>query len=171
MSLAVEAQPPTSAAAHPLVSTLVWFWNRLSAKDGAVDIEKKSTGSRTPGTDSGGELGLMWNEEYGGHLDLYAEYVLENKKQDKKSIPALKGSSDINDDVANSGKDSPYTFSPGWGWYAPITPPRDLMPPLPQTFFVSSPKLRPKSSLAFHNPTQDANKAKVVQAIPLDLRR
>jgi len=163
MSLAVDAQPSTSAAAHPLVSTLVWVWNRYCAKETTETEKKSTTGSRTPGTDSGGELGLMWNEEYGGHLDLYAEYVQDSKTQDKKS----KGSSsDSNDDVANSGKDSPFTFSPGWGWYLPITPPRDLMPPLPPTLCASSPKLRPK-------PNSDATKAKVVQviAIPLDLRR
>jgi len=120
-------------AQHPLVSTLFWVWNRLNSQRGPVNDppeENKKNGEggggggdKSPAFGSGRELGLMWAEEYGGHLDLYAEYVQDLAKGKPADEPK--------EVDANSGKESPFTRSPGWGWYMPITPPRDSPPVLP----------------------------------------
>jgi hypothetical protein len=135
MQTAPDTQP--SIAQHPLVSTLFWVWNRINAKKEVSEGGEVGTGTKTPPmTVSGGEeseLGVMWNEEFGGHLDLYAEYVQDLKGRNSssghyKDKVEAGSSSDKVDQIKDSQTPSPgsgYAPSPGWGWYMPITPPRD----------------------------------------------
>lgn len=108
-------------ARHPLVSTLFWLWNRFQPNP--CEDHRSDTAIRSPKSASGGELGLMWNEEYGGHLDLYAEYFQDLK--DRNPL-YLKTSSLDGSGNKDTGSSSPFaTPSPAWGWFTPITPPRD----------------------------------------------
>jgi len=144
---------PTMAQ-HPLVSTLYWVWTKLNSgrvpddplastsenernNSGGSGSTSSSSGSGSGSTprnsSSGRELGLMWNEEYGGHLDLYAEYVQDLKSHGGTVVDLAPQSDKVAD-----GKESPFTArSPGWGWWVPITPPRDS-PSLGLPFFDNS---------------------------------
>ena len=152
---------PTMAQ-HPLVSTLYWVWTKLNSgrvpddplsstsenernsssgsgsgsgsTSNSSSVSASGSGNTPRSSSSGRELGLMWNEEYGGHLDLYAEYVQDLKSHGGTVVDLAPPQSDK---VAD-GKESPFTTrSPGWGWWVPITPPRDS-PSLGLPFFDNS---------------------------------
>jgi hypothetical protein len=129
---------------HPLVSTLLWAWQKFNGvpadqsqqdksrgSDSTLGKQAGGTGSPRSGTKSDGDLGLMWQEEYGGHLDLYAEYFTELKKGQvgKKHTESLQNKENKDTSGTDTPNYSPFaTPSPGnWGWYIPITPPREGM--------------------------------------------
>ena len=148
---------------HPLVSTLLWAWqkfNGVTPGEGKGGEGNKKSSSPRSSPKSGGELGLMWQEEYGGHLDLYAEYFTELNT----SQPAGQQNKENRESSGTITPNySPFaTPSPGnWGWYIPITPPREGMfgttnSPGPGTgriskplkVVVASPVTAPTSSLS-----------------------
>jgi len=179
MQAAPDTQP--SIAQHPLVSTLFWVWNRINAKKDVSEGEV-GTGTKTPPmTASGGdepELGVMWNEEFGGHLDLYAEYVQDLKGRNSGGHYKDKVEAGSNSDKVEQIKDSQtpspgsgYAPSPGWGWYMPITSPRDSSFGLP--FGTSSPANRAhpsKKSTEGSNISGTGDKnTKIVTAFPISV--
>lgn len=117
-----------SSNKHPLVSSLLWLWRRFSVQDASehADGEEKTNnaGSGSPisagssNSSNGSRLGALWTEEYGSHLDVYAECFEELKKADAEpSLTRL---------VTKTGGSSPFhTPSPAWGWFVSMTPPND----------------------------------------------
>lgn len=115
-----------SIGRHPLVTTLLWLWGRFNVQDpDAIDrsSEDNNSNNHNPspaGSGNNKHSGVLWQEEYGGHLDLYAEYFEEMKKS---TDGGQAGGSDGPMESKPSAHGSPFTTpSPMWGWFVAITP-------------------------------------------------